>query len=405
MASLPHKIAFVIPWFGNHTGGAEVFCKGLALALKGVGKDVTVLTTCCRDPFHDWGANHLPAGESDVDGIRVLRFPVVRGNSQLYGQYHQVVAGGGDLSEDQEVEMLANGIHSDELCAHISANSSEYLFFFLPYLYGTTWFGMRAADPDHAFLIPCLHNEPFAYMVAMQQLFHRARGCLFLSQPERDFASALFDLTGKPQCLLGGGVSREVAGNAERFRARHGVKGPFALFVGRKVPGKGADMLAKYFGDYLALNPQEEAGLVMIGKGDLEIPADLRGRIVEPDTPTPEDVFDAMAACEFLVQPSFFESFSLVLMEAWMNRKPALVNGECEVIRHHVLESNGGLFFSSFGEFAEAFRFLRRNPAACAAMGSAGEHYVRSNYLWHDTALRFQGFVANIGRQDAALAS
>jgi hypothetical protein len=73
---VPYKIAFVIPWYGNHTGGAEVFCKGLASSLAALGRDVTVLTTCCRDPFHDWSKNHLPAGEERDGEVRVLRFPV-----------------------------------------------------------------------------------------------------------------------------------------------------------------------------------------------------------------------------------------------------------------------------------------------------------------------------------------
>lgn len=390
-------VALVTPWFGNTNGGAEVFCAGLARALLAAGFPVEVLTTCCRDPFHDWGTNHLPAGETVVDGVPVRRFPVVPRNADHYARLYGVVAGGGDISPAQERELLSHSINSHALVEHIAARRGAARFFFLPYMYGTTFHGMMAAAPDERFLIPCLHNEPFAYIAAMQELFASAAGCLFLSEPERDLAAALFDLSSVRCAVLGGGLGRDVVGDAARFRARTGVEGPFALCVGRKVPGKGADLLVSHFGDHLALNPRENLRLVMIGSGTLEIPDDLRGRVVEVEARCHADVHDAMAACEFLIHPSLYESFSLVMMEAWMNGRAVLVNGECEVTRHHVLRANGGLYFSGLGEFCETVALLRTNPALRAAMGRAGRAYVEANYLWPDTVARFARFMGALG--------
>ena len=195
MKPLPEKIALVTPWFHHANGGAEVFCGGLARALTAVGLKVEIFTTCCRDPFQEWSKNHLRAGSETVDGITVRRFEARPRDAALFAHLSRVLDAGGDIAEAQEEELLANSINSDDLCRHITARREEYLYFFLPYLYGTTYHGVFAAGRSRAFLIPCLHNESFAYLVAMQRMFARVRGCLFLSEPERDFATGLYDLS------------------------------------------------------------------------------------------------------------------------------------------------------------------------------------------------------------------
>jgi glycosyltransferase involved in cell wall biosynthesis len=397
------KLAFVIPWYGHQTGGAEVFCRGLAHAMAALGHDVTVLTTCCRDPFHDWSQNHLPAGETFDGQVRVLRFPVDVTDRAAFVHFYRLIDSGQDLPPEQEEQWLANSISSSAMYRFISAHRREYYFFFLPYLYGTTFFGIRAAGKSASFIIPCLHNEPFAYLLVMQDMFSRVGGCLFLSPPERDLATALYPLAEKRLLLLGGGVSRDCVGNASRFRERYGIVDPFFLYVGRKVPGKGADLLLKYYEAYRAAAAEDKVKLLMIGQGALEIPEPVRPYVLEPKLHDWRDVFDAMAACEVLIQPSFFESFSLVMMEAWLNRRPVLVNGECEVTLYHVLESNGGLYFTNVGEFVETLRLLRERPALANALGSAGERYVRSRYLWHDTAMRLHEFLLALGAESSGL--
>jgi glycosyltransferase involved in cell wall biosynthesis len=399
VSALPDKIALVTPWFSSGNGGAEVFCGGLARALLAIGKDVEILTTCCRDPFHDWGENHLREGASDTDGVPVRRFRVRKRDADLYSKYFGIISHGGGVSDGQEEELLANTINSDAMYEFIASHHGDYLFFFLPYLYGTTYFGVRAARREHAFLIPCLHSEPMAYLGAMQKMFRRVSGCLFLSEPERDFATALYDLSRAEKILLGAGVNREMSGDADRFRSRFGTAGPFALYAGRKVPGKGADLLIRLFTEFAALNPDESLNLVLLGGGDVEIPSAMRRRILSLLPRSHQDIYDAMAACEFLIHPSLYESFSLVMMEAWLHRKAVLVNGECDVTRYHVLRSGGGLYFTSFGEFAETVALLRSNPFLRERLGAAGERYVMANYTWHDTALRFQIFLASIEAQ------
>ena len=52
-----------------------------------------------------------------------------------------------------------------------------------------------------------------------------------------------------------------------------------------------------------------------------------------------------------LVSPSANESFSLVLLEAWVAGVPAVVNGRCAVTREHCERSGGGLWFDGYAQF------------------------------------------------------
>ncbi|MGH7821893.1 MAG: glycosyltransferase, partial [Candidatus Binatia bacterium] len=94
----------------------------------------------------------------------------------------------------------------------------------------------------------------------------------------------------------------------------------------------------------------------------------------------------ALAVC----QPSTNESFSIVMMEAWLEGAPVLVNGRCAVTRHHVRRAGGGLYFGSRVEFAAEVDWLRRHPDEAREMGGAGRRFVRERYSWGAVLERFE---------------
>jgi len=78
------KLGFVIPWFDNSIGGAEILCKGLAQRLKSAGFDVEVLTTCGKNAFSEWDVDFYPEGISEIDGIPTRRFKLDGRNVSIY---------------------------------------------------------------------------------------------------------------------------------------------------------------------------------------------------------------------------------------------------------------------------------------------------------------------------------
>ena len=54
--------------------------------------------------------------------------------------------------------------------------------------------------------------------------------------------------------------------------------------------------------------------------------------------------------------PSYFESLSMVALEAWALGQPVLANGRCDVLQGQTIRSRAGLYYDNFPEFAEALR-------------------------------------------------
>ncbi len=63
-----------------------------------------------------------------------------------------------------------------------------------------------------------------------------------------------------------------------------------------------------------------------------------------------------------LVSPSAFESFGLVLLEAWQAGTPVLVNGASDSTRELCERSGGGLWFRTDAEFEVALRRIVELP-------------------------------------------
>ena len=80
--------------------------------------------------------------------------------------------------------------------------------------------------------------------------------------------------------------------------------------------------------------------------------------------------------------PSFFESLSMVAIEAWALGKPVLANARCDVLQGQCLRSNAGLFYADYREFAETLHILTTNRSLSHALGENGRTYFRDNYAW-----------------------
>ena len=99
---------------------------------------------------------------------------------------------------------------------------------------------------------------------------------------------------------------------------------PYIVSVGRVDEHKGSKMLARFFATYKERNPGPLA-LALVGpvSFDQEPHPDIvvTGAVDEPDK------WDIVRDSLVAVSPSALESFSLVVVEAWVDRVPVLVNG------------------------------------------------------------------------------
>jgi glycosyltransferase involved in cell wall biosynthesis len=402
------KIAFVITWYGkNIGGGAEAECRGLATAIHRLRKDVQVeiLTTCLKEFAANWDVNHYTPGIYFEDGIKVRRFNALYKDrtdfhplnyfrlmpSVLHDLYDQDGKIRSPLTEAEEREYIQNMVISPELFQYIAEHQSEYDFFvFIPYMFASTALGSEIA-PHKSVIIPCLHQERYAFMRIYREMMKRSAGVMFHVPAEQRFANQIYDISPERQFLIGEKVEIDVEpGKPERFRQKYGIDSPFLLYAGRKIEGKNLPELVSYFTNLKSANLlPSEVKLVIIGGGDLSYQG-LSESLGVRDLGfvSASDKLDAMAAASCLVQPSLNESFSIVMMEAWLQSTPVVVDGRCDVTREHCEISGGGLSYVGQDQFNKALTSMLDEKFS-SELGRRGRRYVVDNFSEEKVVDRF----------------
>jgi len=384
---------FVIPWYGRQVpGGAETFCRNLAQNLARRGLPVEVLTTTLGGLSADWDRSAFPPGETREEGVLVRRFAFDPRQAALFHLLNRWLLEGRRLNRRQEQAFLENMVNSRAMYQFIreAGRSPERLFLPLPYLFSTTWRTLETA-PGRTVPIACLHDESYAYLDLVRQAFLAAPAVAFLSRPELELARDIWGLPPGRTRLTGVGLDQEPLGQAEIFRAKYQISSPFILYAGRRDRTKNTPLLMDLFRAYKQARGRAAAGLklVLIGNQPVILPPGMEKEIIDLGFLEPGDKADAFAAARVFCQPSVNESFSMVIMEAWLNSTPVLVHRRCPVTRDHVETSGGGLTFAGEGDFLAALDFLLSDDRAAAEMARQGREYVLANYTWDKICGRF----------------
>ena len=373
------RLGFVPVRFGDDlVGGAEMLVREMADGLAGRGWEVDVLTGCTRDHFRE--VHHYPPGETvRPSGARLVRFPSVASShraDRVLG--NRALAAGTPLATHAQYRWLNDDVRVPGLFDHLIDHGSEYrALVFGPYLYWTTVAGSLVA-PERSVLLPCLHDEPTAHLGVFDREFRDARGVWFLSEPEADFARGRFAGLAE-SAVIGAGVDVPAGYDPERFRARHGIPGPFVLYAGRREEGKGFGRLLDDFVDAVE-RERLDLTLVVAGPGEIALPERARARVVDVGVLDAADRDDAMAAASAVIQPSPYESFSRTMMEAWLAGAFVIANGASAVSTWHCGRAGAGATYSGPDELGRALR-AAREPGA-RADGARGREYVLREYTW-----------------------
>ncbi|SCP95753.1 glycosyltransferase family 4 protein [Anaerobium acetethylicum] len=392
-------IAFVIPWYGDDIqGGAEIECNHLAHCFMDSGMEVEVLTTCVKKAADDKGKNTLHAGISKESGVLVRRFKVRKQNKDRYNCANLKLYNNMPVTAEEERMYVEEDINSPAMYRYIRDNRDKYeCFIFMPYLYGPTYNGSREC-PDNCIMIPCFHDESYAYMNLTKECAARFKGMIFLSKPEGELAHRLYDLSKVKTAVLGAYVESgwEDSCDPQAFREKYNIQDDFILYAGRKDSGKKADELMKFFIQYKKFHKEEKLKLVIIGGGTLEIPREFQREVIDLGFVSIEDKHNAFAASLFLCNPSYFESFSIVIMESWLAKRPVLVSEHCAVTTNFCQENNGGLYYDNFGTFCGCLDFMIKNKEIADKMGENGFKYVTENFTHKVISEKYIRFLRGI---------
>ena len=372
------KLAVVVQRYGaDINGGAELHARYIAERLARHGA-VDVLTTCAKD-YVTW-KNERPEGVEEVNGVSVRRFPVSherrpydfgRRSRRVFGHAHSVA---------EEVRWLdSEGPASPALVRHVERHAADYDFVLLfSYRYYHAWHVARRVA-SKAVLVPTAERDPAIGLSIFGPVFRGVRALMYNSHEERAMIQAASGNQSVPGVVVGVGSDVPDRTDPEAFRRKFKIRRPFAIYIGRIDENKGCAELFSHFQRYAASFPRG-LDLVLIGSAVLDVPK--HPRIHHLGFVADRDKFDALAASDLLIMPSYFESLSMVALEAWALGRPVLANGRCDVLKGQCIRSNAGLYYEAYEEFVEALYALESNGPLNARLGRNGREYFKRHYAW-----------------------
>jgi len=384
------KLLSVVQRYGVEVfGGAEQFARKMATQLVGYGHEVDVATSCATS-YYDW-ADYYEPGISELEGVNIHRWRVEHPrHHEVFGALNARVLTQRNSPEYlQRIWMREQGPVLPDFEAWLFEHATDYdAVIFSTYLYWPTWAGLlQVSRRVPTILYPLAHDEPALQLPLFDLMYRLPSALAFLTEEEQQLVARRF-ATKQPTAVTGVGVDLEPRGDDQRFRERYEVgERPYIVCVGRIDPHKGSEELFDFFVTYKQRNPGPLA-LVVVG---------------EPVRPLPEhpDVIvtgfvdestkdDAVAGAAVSVQPSYFESFSMVLTEAWAQEKPALVNGHSSVLSGQAHRSGGALPYRGFAEFEAALDMVINDDGVAERLARSGRAYTERRYAWPVVMDRFE---------------
>jgi glycosyltransferase involved in cell wall biosynthesis len=396
-------IAIIIPWWGkNLKGGAEQQAYQLATRLANLGHTVEVLTTCCRSFMDDWSTNHFKEGVKKENGLTIRRFPVNKRNNQAFDwvnflmlnlEKKDLKIGVSPVSLPDSEIFARENINSNKLIKFLEKNINNYhAFIFIPYLYGIILNGLPIVAKK-AFLQPCLHDEVYAYLPQVENIFHQAKGLLFNSEGELKLAEKLYGCgILKKNLIVGEGVEIQVQkiNNVKNFLNINPQTDNYILYLGRRDATKNTDLLLKAYGFFKQKYANSNCKLVLAGTGDLPKDLLIEG-IIDLGLVTEEEKAFLLQHCLALFQPSQNESYSRVIMEAWFYQRPVAVNKNCLATAIAVKSSNGGYLAETEAEWADLFfKLTQASEERLLELGKNGYLYAQENGVWDKVIERYE---------------
>lgn len=404
------RVAFVVQRYGaDVNGGAELHCRMLAerLARRQDVESVRVLTTCAQD-YESWKNVYAP-GQSELNGVQVERFSTLLPRQGWLQDVARVAGRMGVARESLDnLWLWSQGPVAPGLLARlVELRAEQDVFVFFTYLYHPTVRGLPLV-PGKRLLIPTAHDEPALARSVFRDVFETPEAIAFNSEEERQLVLRRFAVPAARTEVVGCGVDapRAVASGPARTR-------PYVLYLGRLAEPKGVATLSAQFLEFRRRHAQtlfesssgqyrgSELELVFAGSGDRSL-VPTHERLVLEGFVSDERRHALMAGAEVLAMPSLYESLSLVTLEAFMAKVPALVERACEVTAGHVTRSEGGFAYHGADELTTQLAKLLSSRELRQRLGENGYRYVASTYAWPVVEERLMTLLRRVANVSAA---
>ena len=227
---------------------------------------------------------------------------------------------------------------------------------------------------NKAVFIPLAHDEPIFYKTP-KKLFSTPALTIFNTTSEMKLVKKRVDIPDVKTAVIGCGVNEEVI-----FDSSFKYPNPYLIFLGRIEKMKGGELLMDYFMEFSQKHKHHGLKLLLLGNKKMAIPK--HDDIVYLGFRSESEKFQYLNNALALVNPSYLESLSLIVLESFYVRTPVIVNGACEVLVDHVNKSDSGFIFNSYEEFETAVIQLLESKEIRKNMSEKGKKYYDNNYRW-----------------------
>jgi glycosyltransferase involved in cell wall biosynthesis len=397
------RILFVVQRYGVEVaGGAEQHCRWLAESFVKLGHQADVLTSCALD-YMTW-STHYSEGTEDVNGVLVHRLGLLRERDVVafndLSQKLDFVAHSTDLELEREW-LLAQGPLLKGIDNWFDRNLTAYdVVVPFTYLYATAQATIDNVSGRKPIVMHATaHDEPPFFLREIQRRLKKVDGFLCSTPEEQKLLSDA--LPSAMTFVVGIGIELATARNIDLVREELSIPtAPYFVVLGRIDGNKGTPEAIELFRNWRGAT-NSEVNLLVVGSQSeaVNLKTQIEGVIFTGfvDEATKSALIENAIA---LIQPSKFESFSMVMCESWLSGTPTISDGTSDVVRGQTRRSKGGVIYTNQSEFNDALSDISKNPHLRRFYGSNGKHYVRAHYLTSDVSTRIVEILADISSSD-----
>lgn len=413
------KIAFITVRYGKEiNGGAELHCKMLAERLASNDYHVEVLTTNLKSYTN--ATNTFSEGKEIINGVTVRRFktdPFKRKKHRLsvwaarYVRSLRIF-----LYKIHILSFIANlfpvwkcgkigGLYlyrkncfySSELFSFIKKHKQDYdVFIPITIDYPEAYHTIMQVK-EKALLIPTMHYQKNSFYPHLTEIFTKAGYIGFNTQAEQQLAEDIFGKSMSSHGIISVGFEVFPPSDWDKTVQKYQLPKEYLLYVGRVDYSK-LDKIFNYFLAYKRKFKTSQLKLVLVGgifMEKIEDPNIIYTGFVEEDEKTA-----IINHAKIIINPSKYESLSLILLEALSMEKVMLANKKCNVMREHFIKSDKAIaLYYGKQDFIKQLHTLDQSNELRQNMGKKGAVYVQNNYGWDIIMQRLTTQIENICNQ------
>jgi glycosyltransferase involved in cell wall biosynthesis len=278
---------------------------------------------------------------------------------------------------------------SPGLLSEIKNDAYEKVIFFC-YLYHPTLAGLPSVA-QKAVLVPLAHDEWPFYMECVKRMVSAAPILVCNTDAERDF---IFNhIPKQPHQIVETGalgipdpVESGFQENGIREHIQQAISEPYFLYLGRISAGKGVQILLDSFASY-----KGACRLVMAGHLEDSIVLPKSDKVIYLGFVDENEKNVLLKNCLAVVNPSQYESLSIIALEGMLWQKPLLLNLNCLVFERYAKHVKTVLGFRSKEELTALLNSYSDSSLPQAELVEARQ-WVLKKFSWPAVLRNFEKF-------------